>query len=486
MSSTIHFPDADNFQRQADDFIAWLSQKPGVRISPKIQVTDLRGQAAGRGVVAKTEISDGEELFAIPRDIVLTVQNSNLRDQLPQREEFENLGPWLSLMLVMIYEYLQGERSAWSAYFRVLPTRFDTLMFWSKFELAELQASAVVDKIGKQGAEESILEMVAPIVRVNPALFPPVGGLPSYDGPQGERAILELAHMMGSLIMAYAFDIEKPEDEEEDGEDGYVTDEEDELPKGMVPLADLLNADADRNNARLFQEEELLVMKTIKPIHQGEEIFNDYGQIPRSDLLRRYGYVTDNYASYDVVELPLDVICSVAGLANADPETQPQLKLLEDLEILDDGYIIPRPSAEDSLTDILPDELLALAKTLTLTPEQLLQQQSKNKPPKPVLNAPEATLLLKAVQKRQSQYATNLEQDQQILASLKQAEASGPLEGSSRRQKMAVEVRLGEKEILQRLSAMFSDFIASNAGQGAKRNADNSPEQSRQAKSLRT
>lgn len=155
-------------------------------------------------------------------------------------------------MLVMIYEYLQGERSAWSAYFRVLPTRFDTLMFWSESELAELQASAVVDKIGKQGAEESILEMVAPIVRANPALFPPVGGLPSYDGPQGERAILELAHMMGSLIMAYAFDIEKPEDEEEDGEDGYVTDEEDELPKGMVPLADLLNADADRNNVCIY------------------------------------------------------------------------------------------------------------------------------------------------------------------------------------------------------------------------------------------
>lgn len=66
-------------------------------------------------------------------------------------------------------------------------------------------------------------------------------------------------------------------------------------------------------------------MKAIKTIRQGEEIFNDYGQIPRSDLLRRYGYVTDNYAPYDVVELPLDIICSVAGLTNADPEAQPQV-----------------------------------------------------------------------------------------------------------------------------------------------------------------
>jgi len=63
-------------------------------------------------------------------------------------------------------------------------------------------------------------------------------------------------------------------------------------------------------------------MKAIKPIKEGDEIFNDYGQIPRSDLVRRYGYVTDNYAPYDVVELSLDTICQAAGLENADPETQ--------------------------------------------------------------------------------------------------------------------------------------------------------------------
>lgn len=300
-------------------------------------------------IVARTDILDGEELFAIPRDFVLTVQNSKLKDLISQ--DLDELGPWLSLMVVMIYEYLRGEASSWSAYFKVLPVNFDTLMFWSDPELAELQGSAIVDKIGKQSAEESILEMVAPIVRANPSLFPPIGGLSSYDGDAGSQAILHLSHRMGSLIMAYAFDIEKSEDEEGDGEDGYVTDEEEQLPKGMVPLADLLNADGDRNNvsshffnsppslrcrdgrlrfsfvfffpqARLFQEEGFLVMKAIKPINAGDEIFNDYGQIPRSDLLRRYGYVTDNYAPYDVVELSLDLVCQAAGLESADPETQ--------------------------------------------------------------------------------------------------------------------------------------------------------------------
>lgn len=66
-------------------------------------------------------------------------------------------------------------------------------------------------------------------------------------------------------------------------------------------------------------------MKAIKPIYEGEEIFNDYGEIPRADLLRRYGYVTDNYAQYDVIELQLGDICQAAGLSNNDVESQPRV-----------------------------------------------------------------------------------------------------------------------------------------------------------------
>lgn len=83
---------------------------------------------------------------------------------------------------------------------------------------------------------------------------------------------------------------------------------------------------SNKFQARLFQEEESLVMKAIKPIQQGEEIFNDYGEIPRADLLRRYGYVTDNYAQYDVVELSLADICQTAGLNSSDVESEPRVR----------------------------------------------------------------------------------------------------------------------------------------------------------------
>ena len=57
-------------------------------------------------------------------------------------------------------------------------------------------------------------------------------------------------------------------------------------------------------------------MKALKPIVAGEEIFNDYGPLPRSDLLRRYGYITTNYAQYDVVEVPFEIVREVMQSEN--------------------------------------------------------------------------------------------------------------------------------------------------------------------------
>jgi SET domain-containing protein 6 len=50
MPTVSHFPDAGSFQRQSDEFAAWLSQQPGVKLSPKIRISDLRFQGSGRGV----------------------------------------------------------------------------------------------------------------------------------------------------------------------------------------------------------------------------------------------------------------------------------------------------------------------------------------------------------------------------------------------------------------------------------------------------
>lgn len=57
-------------------------------------------------------------------------------------------------------------------------------------------------------------------------------------------------------------------------------------------------------------------MIALKPIMKGEQIFNDFGQLPRSDLLRRYGYITDQYKRWDVVEISIDDVVTAAAEHN--------------------------------------------------------------------------------------------------------------------------------------------------------------------------
>lgn len=56
-----------------------------------------------------------------------------------------------------------------------------------------------------------------------------------------------------------------------------------------------------------------MAMVAFKDIKRGQEIFNDYGQRPRSDLLRRYGYITDNAKQWDVVEVDRETVVHAAS-----------------------------------------------------------------------------------------------------------------------------------------------------------------------------
>lgn len=147
---------------------------------------------------------------------------------------------WSSLILIMIYEYLQGDASDWKPYFDVLPEVFDTPMFWSEDDLKELQASATRSKVGKADAEAMFSNQILPAIRKNPGVF-------LASASKSDDELIALAHRMGSTIMAYAFDLENDEDKDEEDEEGWVEDRDGKSLMGMVPMADILNADAEFN-----------------------------------------------------------------------------------------------------------------------------------------------------------------------------------------------------------------------------------------------
>jgi SET domain-containing protein 6 len=352
------------------------------------------------------------------------------------------------LTTLMVYESLRKD-SKWAPYFALLPQQLDSLVYWSETELVELQASTVIHKVGKAKAEEMFWQHVAPL------------GL--------ENCAMDIFHRFASIIMAYAFDIpEKINTAEghtggEEGADELVSDDEDDEKTllSMIPLADMLNADADRNNARLCCDNEDLEMRTIKPIAKGEEIFNDYGQLPRSDLLRRYGYVTERYAAYDVAEISTESILSAfrSGAIQvskleplSDEDLEKRVELAEREGVFEDSYDLAH-SGPDGPS--IPDELLAFLYLLLVDRENFksISSSQSSLPSRSKLATELVGQVLAALlTAREKEYATTLEEDEKLEAA----------ESLPRRTKMAIEVRIGEKKVLREAIQEATSFEGSN------------------------
>jgi SET domain-containing protein 6 len=307
----------DDFEEKTKAFRQWLLAN-SVEISGSVDFHDYRHLNQGRGLIAVKDIESDELLFKIPLTAVAAVEYDK---DFSKSVDTEELGPWLSLIAYLMS--LQNS-AKWKPYFDVLPQSFNTPMFWSSFEA--LKGSALVDKIGIEQAEEQYNISLKPVLELEQFANTDVS--------------LDAFHRMGSIIMAYSFDIES-----EDGE----------LIKAMVPLADTLNAHTSLCNAHLCHPENgYLEMRSIKPISQGSQVYNTYGELPNSDFLRRYGYVEAGGTDFDVVEitssliakavaseykLPVsDIESSLERLANYEEETD---AYDESYGIYDESYDIP-------------------------------------------------------------------------------------------------------------------------------------------------
>lgn len=400
-------------------------------------------------------------LFTIPRNSVICTANSSLPAQLPdvfappeEQGDAEGVADdetssasqdaWTRLILVMLYEHFRSPSSRWQPYLDILPAAFDTPMFWTADELAELQASSVVSRIGAAEAENMIAAKIIPVVRANEGVFFPSGG--GADVPSDEE-LMNLAGRIGSTIMAYAFDLEKDEDEE-DEEDEWVEDREGKTELGMVPMADVLNADADFN-AHINHETDALTAVSLRKIKAGEEVLNYYGPLPNGELLRRYGYVTKAHQRWDVVELPWSLVeaalMEVLGVSQA---VWGKMVAQVDEEEVEDGFVVEwgseEPDAEGHVDDELefhglPEELAEQVKAFLKAGRKFEGSMAYK------ISEPEARKevylrsVLRALELRLAEYPTSLEADLQLQ------EAEKP----SGRKAMALAVRIGEKTLLR-------------------------------------
>ncbi|KAF9361702.1 hypothetical protein BGX26_000057 [Mortierella sp. AD094] len=412
------------FEQVNATFLAWLEAN-GASVSKSISLQDYSSEGAGRGVVASADIKKDEELFSIPRSLLLSPETS----ELPKKIDLTSLQGWNPLMMCMIYEYCRGEASHWKPYFDILPAEFCTPMFWSSEELQELKSTGVVDKIGRDEAESIFKEKLWPLISTNMDQF----SVQDKD----EASFLNIFHRMGSLIMAYAFHDTLPDKDEDDAMDEDEEDEDEEeeekVSVSMVPMADMLNHRTGFNNARLFHEKDCLRMVAIKSIKTGQQIYNTYGDLCNADLLRKYGFV-DVPNPHNIAEISGDVVVEKFRAGNEEGKEEIVEWLLEQ-DALEDYFILESDGE-------IPEDLVGCAKILMMPIEEFKTTvlQAK-KIPSIKLTVEVQKILRELLEEKIAGYESNAKDDKALL---KQS-----AESLSVNKRNAVIVRSGEREIIQ-------------------------------------
>ncbi|CCD26265.1 ribosomal lysine N-methyltransferase NDAI_0H00910 [Naumovozyma dairenensis CBS 421] len=353
------------FNEQTESFLSWLTTDGKVTVSSKIKIEDLRSEGQGRCIIASKDIDTDELLFEIPRSSILNVTTSQLCVDFPHiTGKLMELSQWDSLIICMMYEMkvLQHE-SRWSSYFNVLPSSesLNTLMYWNDKELSFLTPSLVVNRVGKGDAETMYRRILDTINEFNEDILTEKLGSISWE---------EFLYIP-SIIMAYSFDVEiKNDDDENEGDEEFdEKEEEPELLKSMIPLADTLNADTHKCNANLTYDKDSLKMLAIKPIKKGEQVYNTYGELPNSELLRKYGYVEWGGSQFDYGEVPFDLVIKVLGetFAVSDKLVSRIIDILrEDEDIQEEEIDIVMDSYELNCDNSISPEFSLLVQVLCI------------------------------------------------------------------------------------------------------------------------
>jgi hypothetical protein len=106
---------------------------------------EITNESSGRGLLARRDVNDGDELLKIPISVCLTKKSARKalgKDALPSE-----INEYLALACQLIHEkYVVGDKSEWKAYMGILPEvdEVNPTFTWSDDDLKFLEGSPVI------------------------------------------------------------------------------------------------------------------------------------------------------------------------------------------------------------------------------------------------------------------------------------------------------------------------------------------------------
>ncbi len=441
------------------NLIQWLSKEGDVYLSeqsswgeaphPMAISTDTKdeitNESSGRGLLARRDINDGDELLKIPMKMCMTKANARKalgKDALPSE-----INEYLAIACHLIYEkFVMADQSYWKPYLDVLPTTDEVspTFTWSDDDLAFLKGSPVI-------AATKSLQMK--LKREYDALLGGDNGLIARFPDRFPKEHFTMENWTWAFTMLFSRAIRLRN-----------------LSQGetlaLVPYADLINhspfsqayIDARQSGDWLFKSgDEEVILYADRGYRRMEQIYISYGPKSNAELLLLYGFAVERNPFNSV-----DVTVSIA------PRTASFIKELNDENIPVD------PLAEEKLqflesvgrantvdfpcyADRYPTEMLEYLRLMQMTPDDTrgkpLNAFDYSRTISPGNEAAVLTSVIEAVTRQLGKYPQTEEEDNALIKD------KSLFRLLSYNQRMAIRHRRNEKRLLKRTIAALEKQI---------------------------
>lgn len=284
-----------------------------------------------RGVKATEDIKAGQELLAVPGDIILSSVNalaspiSAVFTENPQLFTDEQV----LLSVFLMHELQHAGASKWQYLLKVFPTRFHTSCEFSDAELRSLEGSPVYQETkARKDLFTQEYEMLYPFLAQKYPHF--------FDFQRSTFTSYKYARL---LVQTRAFGMHL---------DGRTV-------LGIVPFGDMFNHDPRAKIAWKYDHSDnVFRMYTEQAYAKNTQIFNNYGPRSNRRTLLDFGFVTmDN--PFDFVEMPVPVSSSMS---------------LEKTRMLTDRGLEGKRTYTVHLGEV-PDDLMFAARLARATPPEV-------------------------------------------------------------------------------------------------------------------
>lgn len=441
------------------NLVAWLEKEGDVYLAevsswgeaphPMAISTDTRdeitNESSGRGLLARRDINDGDNLFKIPLKLCITKKSA--RKALGKDVFDSEINEYLVMACQLIHEkFVLGDESFWKPYIDVLPEvgEVNPTFSWSDEDLNFLEGSPVIAatkslQMKLKREYDSLLGGEEGLCNKYPDRFPK------------EKYTYENWIWAFTMLFSRAIRLRSLQDGE---------------ALSLVPYADLINhspfsqayIDAREGGDWLFSSgEEEVILYADRGYRRMEQIYISYGPKSNAELLLLYGFAVERNPFNSV-----DVTVSIA------PRTESFVKELNDENIPVDPLAeekveflksVGRESMVDfpCYADRYPVELLEFLRLMQMTPDD-----TRGKPlrefdySRTISSANEASVLtsvIEAVRRQLSNYPNTEEEDAALIKD------KGMFRLLSYNQRMAIRHRRNEKRLLKRTIAALENQI---------------------------